>query len=289
MNIITHKNEIEISGVSDFDIAKTFECGQCFRWEREQASANSEYSSECNQIPVSYIGIAFGCAARVRQCGDSVFISATLKEFDAVWQKYFDLDRDYSTIREKLCIDDFMQKATDYGKGIRILQQEKWEALCSFIISQNNNIPRIKSIINTLCEKFGNVIMFEGKCYYSFPSAETLSAINAEDLAPLRCGYRAEYIIKAAKDITCGKINLDELADNEPEIARKALKKLHGVGDKVADCVMLFGLHRLDAFPLDVWMKRAVATHYGSDFNPNIFSPYAGTAQQYIFHYMRNG
>jgi len=276
-------NEIEITDISDFDLTKTFECGQCFRWNVVESSDNSGNNE------VAYIGVAHGRAAKLRQSGSRIFISCTIEEFKSFWRGYFDLDRDYAAIRKHLCIDNYMQQATGFGKGIRLLRQDRWEALCSFIISQNNNIPRIKTIIDTLCQNFGNPINFENNEYHTFPSAAKLAGLDASDLAPLRCGYRAEYIIRAAKAVTNSEIDLEYLANSTPDKARAALKKLHGVGDKVADCVMLFGLHMLDAFPLDVWMKRAVANHYGPDFDPKIFSPYSGIAQQYIFHYMRNG
>ena len=280
MRVVGHGNEVEVTGVSDFDLVKTFECGQCFRWDIEENCLNVEGE-------VSYIGVAHGRVARVRQCCESVFISASIEDFETTWRGYFDLDRDYAQIRKQLCLDDFMRSATEYGEGIRILRQDKWEALCSFIISQNNNIPRIKSIVNKLCREFGDEIKFEGRSFYTFPCAERLAVLTADSLASLRCGYRAEYIIRAAKTIAEGTVNLDAISHESPDVARAALKKLHGVGDKVADCVLLFGLHMLDAFPVDVWMKKAVAKHYGSTFNPSIFTPYAGIAQQYIFHYMR--
>ena len=274
MKIIDHNGEIELTGVSDFDLVKTFECGQCFRWQIQE---NLEYT-----------GVAYGRAARLRQCGNSVFISGTIEDFETVWCNYFDLDRDYTEIRQKLCIDNFMHRATEYGEGIRILRQDKWEALCSFIISQNNNIPRIKTIIDTLCREFGDAINFEGKQYHTFPVAERLAILDTEQMAPLRCGYRAEYLIRTAKMVANGTVDLETLSKSTPYAARAVLKTLHGVGDKVADCVMLFGLHMLDAFPLDVWMKRAVVKHYGPNFDPAVFDPYAGIAQQYIFHFMRN-
>jgi len=274
MNIQERNGEIGITGVPDFSLSKTFECGQCFRWDADDKG--------------SYTGVAYGRVAKLRQCDDNIIISGNREEFESVWRGYFDLDRDYSEIRQSLCIDDFMRSATAFGEGIRLLRQDKWEALCSFIISQNNNIPRIKTIIDTLCREFGDVIVFEDKQYYTFPAASLLSTLKEEQLAPLRCGYRAEYIIRAAKMVAEGIIDLEVLARSTPDTARVALKKLHGVGDKVADCVMLFGLHMLDAFPLDVWMKRAVVQHYGPMFDPKIFNPYAGIAQQYIFHYMRS-
>jgi len=275
LKVITHDNEVEITGIFDFNLQETFECGQCFRWNADEHG--------------HYIGVAFGRVARLRACSESIFISGTIEDFDSIWCSYFDLNRNYKKIRQKLCIDEFMQRTTAFGAGIRLLRQDKWEALCSFIISQNNNIPRIKSIIDALCREFGDVIDFEDKKYYSFPSATRLASLKAEDLASLRCGYRSQYIISTAKLVADGNIDLEAISQCSPNIARKELKKLHGVGDKVADCVMLFGLHMLDAFPLDVWMKRAVLEHYGQSFDPNIFSPYAGIAQQYIFHYVRSG
>jgi len=277
MEIFDHNGEVEIAGVSDFDLVRMFECGQCFRW-----------NADINGV---YTGVAFGRAVRLRKDADtnSVFITCTVDDFEKVWRGYFDLDRDYKKIRESLCIDDFMRRATCFGAGIRILRQDKWEALCSFIISQCNNIPRIKKIVSALCREFGDSFEFHGETFYTFPSADRLAALSEDHLAPIRCGYRASYIIGAAKAVASGKIDLDALARGSPETARAELKKLRGIGDKVADCAVLFGLHMLDAFPLDVWMKRAVAEHYGPGFDPGVFSPYAGIAQQYIFYFKRSG
>jgi len=274
MVIVEHSGEVELRGVGDFDLVRIFECGQCFRWNADENGV--------------YTGVAFGRAARVRRVGGSVFISGSLREFEEIWVDYFDLRRDYARIRQLLCIDDFMQRAVEFGMGIRILRQDKWEALCSFIISQNNNIPRIKGIVDTLCRQFGDGFMFEGEAFYAFPSAVRLAGLDAGELAGIRCGYRAEYIIRAAREVAEGRLDLDALAGGSPVAAREALKRLHGVGDKVADCAVLFGLHMLDAFPMDVWMKRAVAQQYGAGFDPKVFSPYAGIAQQYMFYYTRS-
>jgi len=274
MKYFDRGGEVEVTGVPDFDLVKIFECGQCFRWNADENGV--------------YTGVARGRAACLRHERGSVFISGTTEDFETVWRDYFDLDRDYEEIRQKLCIDGFMTRATHYGAGIRILRQDSWEALCSFILSQCNNIRRIKKIIDALCREFGNRIEFGGKDYYTFPSAEKLAPQNEENLAPLRCGYRAAYIIDAARAVAEGTLELDSLSDHSPEDAREALKKLRGVGDKVADCVVLFGLGKLDAFPLDVWMKRAVAEHYSQGFDPKVFSPFAGVAQQYIFYYVRS-
>lgn len=232
--------------------------------------------------------MAFGHAVRLRRERDSIFISCSMDEFLSIWYDYFDLDRDYEKIREKLNIDDFMRQATAYGAGIRILKQDKWEALCSFIISQNNHIPRIKKIVETLCTLFGEPIEFDGGLYYSFPTPERLSTLDESDLTPLRCGYRSDYILCAAKAVADGSLNLEALSRSSIPNARRELLKIRGVGNKVADCVLLFGLGMLDSFPVDVWMKRALSEHFSPDFDPNVFSPYAGIAQQYIFHYVRS-
>ena len=273
MQYTEHENEVEITGVSDFDPVRIFECGQCFRWNADESGV--------------YTGVALGRVARLRQSGGSIFISGTPEEFETVWHDYFDLGRDYGEIRQRLCVDEFMCRAVDFGAGIRILRQDRWEALCSFIISQCNNIPRIKKIVGALCREFGDRLCFGGGEFYAFPPAERLAALEPADLAPIRCGYRAEYIIGAARAVAGGELDLDALSRMTPEQAKAALRELRGVGDKVADCAVLFGLNMLDAFPLDVWMKRAVAENYGSGFDPKIFSPYAGIAQQYMFYYTR--
>jgi len=274
MKYILRDGEVEVSGVSDFDLERIFECGQCFRWNADEHGI--------------YTGVAFGKFARIHRVGSSVFISGSIEDFESIWLDYFDLTRDYAKIRSSLQTDAFMLEAAEHGAGIRILRQDKWEALCSFIISQCNNIPRIKKIINVLCETFGYEVYNDGISRYAFPSAETIASLDLKDLAPLRCGYRAGYILGAAKAIANNELDLEGLSLLPPDVARAGLKKLHGVGDKVADCVLLFGLNMLDTFPLDVWMKRAVAEYFGKDFDRSIFSPYSGIAQQYIFHYVRN-
>jgi len=275
LEYFSRNDEVVLTGISDFDLTKTFECGQCFRWDADEGG--------------EYTGVVRGKAVRLRNENDNIIISCSVEDFELVWRNYFDLDRNYKEIRELLSIDDFMLKATEFGIGIRLLRQEKWEALCSFIISQCNNIPRIKKIITTLCREFGDRFEYDGKDYYSFPSAQKLASLDEHHLAPLRCGYRASYILSAAQDVSSGKLDLETLSKSSPEAARSVLKKLHGVGEKVADCAMLFGLNMLDTFPRDVWMNRAIAEYFSPSFDPAVFSPYAGIAQQYIFHYVRNG
>ncbi|MBQ4039587.1 MAG: DNA-3-methyladenine glycosylase 2 family protein [Oscillospiraceae bacterium] len=266
---------VELRTDDDFDLERIFECGQCFRWNADEKGV--------------YTGVAYGRAAKIYREGDSIFISGTVEDFENIWRGYFDLDRSYADIRAGLCVDEYMTEASTFGAGIRILYQEKWEALCSFIISQCNNIPRIKKIVETLCRLFGDKVTLFGEEYYTFPSAEKIAALTAEDLAPLRSGYRAPYIINAAKMIASGELDLEKVAAGDPVDALKTLKTLNGVGDKVANCVVLFGLQMLDAFPIDVWMKKALKAHYEGGFDPKIFAPYAGIAQQYMFYFARSG
>ncbi|MDD6189157.1 MAG: DNA glycosylase [Clostridiales bacterium] len=275
MQYIEHDGFVEISSPEDFDPVKIFECGQCFRWNADENGV--------------YRGVAHGCAARVWTENGSVFISGTMEDFQSIWYDYFDLGRDYASARAALSIDEYTRSAAEYGAGIRILRQDKWEALCSFIISQCNNIPRIKKIVETLCSCFGEPVELEGKTLYAFPNAEKVAALSEADLAPLHCGYRAPYILGAAKAVADGSLDLDALAQSDFNTALKALKTMNGIGDKVANCVILFGLCIPDAFPIDVWMKKALAAHYPKDFDPKVFGKNAGLAQQYIFYYARSG
>ncbi len=254
-----------------FDLKNTFECGQCFRWSENEDG--------------SYSGIVRGKKARVYKDSDNVIIEGSdEKDFENIWRKYFDTDCDYHAIREEikqLCPQ--VSCAVESTDGIRILSQEPWEALCSFIISQNNNIPRIRGIVKRLCENFGENIGGE----YSFPSAEALSDLQPEDLSVLRAGFRARYIIDAAKKVSSGEVNLVKMYEAPIGECRKELMTITGVGVKVAECTLLYGLHRMEAFPIDVWMKKALAADF-SGVTPEVLGKTAGIAQQYIFHYMRN-
>ncbi len=197
---------------------------------------------------------------------------------DPFWVNYFDLDFDYSALRASFAkISPFMEKACSYAPGIRILRQDPWEALCSFVVSQNNNIKRIMSIVERMCNFYG-----EG----GFPSSLCLANAKEEDLRALGLGFRASYIINTAKAVEDGLIDLEKLKVMDIDQARAMLMSVKGIGPKVANCALLFGCHRLDCFPIDVWMKRAMAEFFpGKD--ESIFGPYAGVAQQYIFHYAR--
>ena len=275
MQYLEHGDCVEIKSPEDFDPVKIFECGQCFRWNADERGV--------------YRGVALGKPAKVWSEGGSVYISGSMADFKNVWYDYFDLERDYAMARRELAVDDYTRAAADYGAGIRILRQDKWEALCSFIISQCNNIPRIKKIVETLCREFGDGLELDGERYYSFPKAEIIARLEEGDLAPLRCGYRAPYIIGAARAVASGELDLEALSHESFEAALKRLKSLNGIGDTVANCVILFGLCIPDAFPIDVWMKKALSAHYPKNFDPKVFGKNAGLAQQYIFYYARSG
>ncbi len=269
------KTEIKehiLAKCSELDIAKTFECGQCFRWNADENGV--------------YTGVAMGYPAKLWEKDGMVYIRSQAPL--TLWQDYFDLRRDYAEM-SRFQGGEYLDKCVEYGMGIRILNQEPWEALCSFIISQCNNITRIKGIVERLCSMFGEEAEMDGEIYHTFPSPERIAELNAEDLAPLRSGYRAPYIISAAQDIVNGNIDLEELINLPYAEAKKQLLSLKGVGEKVANCVVLFGLRHMEGFPIDVWIKRALKEHFPPDFDPKSLGEFAGLAQQYIFFYARSG
>lgn len=255
---------------SNFDLRQTFLCGQCFRWRESE--------------PGVFSGIAHKRKISVRCEGGNIILSGISEEDIPLWQEYFDLDTDYSTFISQLSADKTLCAACECSPGIRILRQEPFETLISFILSQNNNIPRISLIIGRLCEYFGEQI---GEGDYSFPTAERLRGITAEELAPIKAGFRARYIADAVERVNSGEIDFAEI-DALPLLpARDKLKSIVGVGDKVADCVLLFAFHKLDAFPKDVWVKRIMAEFYPAGF-PSCAKGIEGVAQQYLFDYVRN-
>ena len=251
---------------------KTFECGQCFRWNADENGG--------------YVGVASGRAARVFTRGGMAVIECDEVDI-GFWREYLDMDTDYVKARESVMLGEYLTECAEYGRGIRILRQDKWEALCSFIISQCNNIPRIKSIVEKLCAMFGEAMETPWGVKYSFPTASRVALLEEPELAPLRSGYRAAYIINAARAVASGDIDLEYAAALDGNEARKYLKSLNGVGDKVANCAVLFGLHRMDAFPVDVWIKRALKENLPAGFDPSTLGDYAGLAQQYMFFHAR--
>ena len=266
-------NVTDLCSVSELDIVKTFECGQCFRWNADENGV--------------YRGVAMNFPAKIWTEDGRVFIKSDAPE--DLWRDYFDLDRDYAAISCGFDGGEYLAKCVDFGMGIRILRQEPWEALCSFIISQCNNIKRIKGIVERLCSMYGEKAELDGELFFTFPSAHTLSKVTEADLAPLRSGYRAAYIVNAAAAVDSGLIDLEALIEADYLTAKKELLKLSGIGEKVANCVVLFGLYHMEAFPIDVWIRRALKEHFPPDFDPDALGKYAGLAQQYIFFYARSG
>jgi N-glycosylase/DNA lyase len=259
-----------ISGVTDLDLAQTLDCGQSFRWVRQPDG--------------SFAGVAYGKSVNVSLDGTDLIIKNSSEEDKKLWSDYFDLDLDYGKIRADISkIHPVLSEAARYAPGIRILRQEPYEALCTFIISQNNNIKRIKGIVQRLCESFGEPLP-NGQ--FAFPGAKVMAGLTAEDLAPIRAGFRARYLCDAAKKVESGEVDLELCRTLGYDEARAELMKITGVGVKVADCTLLFGLHRIEAFPVDVWMKRAMEKLFPG-MGAEDFGEYAGIAQQYIFHYSR--
>lgn len=260
-------NRIEIPCPAVFDLGLCLDCGQAFRWVKKEER---------------WHGVAFGKALTVEQKeGKLIFYNCTEDDFEKIWKPYFDLDCDYEKIVTSYD-DEYLKAAVSEYSGIRILRQEPWEALCSFIISQNNNIPRIKGIIERLCDAFGEGD--EGS--KSFPSAERLAALSVEDLAPLRSGFRAKYIIDAAQKVTEGSVDFSKIESMPIEFGREELQKIKGVGAKVAECTLLYGFHKTEAFPVDVWVKRIMAEMYPAGL-PECTKGTEGIAQQYLFHWRR--
>lgn len=270
MKTFVKDGNIIIKDIRNFTLSETLDCGQAFRWRETEDGA--------------FEGVAFGKYLKLAADKEGIILYDTSEEdFLNIWKDYFDLDRDYGEIIEAISENEVLKAASGFAGGIRILRQDPWEALCSFIISQNNNIPRIKGIVERLCASFGEEIK-EG--FYSFPTAEKIAALTLEDLAPLRSGFRAKYILDGAKRVASGEIDLDALKELALDEARQELMKIYGVGEKVADCTLLFGLSHIDAFPKDVWIKKAMAKLFDGSL-PECAAPYAGIAQQYIFHYAR--
>ncbi len=255
-----------------FDLGQTLDCGQAFRWKCVSPQEDA------------WEGVAGKRFLHLKREGNFLALSCPQEETD-FWRDYFDLDEDYDAMRQRLSsMHPVLGEAVRFAPGIRILRQDPWEALCSFLISQNNNIPRIKGILEKLCGLFGEQI--PGTAFYSFPEPETLAALREEDLAPLRAGYRAKYLIDAAQKVAAKQIDLEAIKSSPAADGREELKKILGVGPKVAECVLLYGFHKMECFPMDVWMKRVMAQLLPG-LSPGDFGADAGLTQQCLFHYAR--
>lgn len=282
---IDGKNII-VDEVTDFDLGQTLECGQCFRYEKIMEN--------------EYILVAKNTLLRVKQEENRIiFYDTTKEQYETIWKNYFDLDRDYKNIKNWLLSkDDSLKEAIDSKYGVRILNQDFFEMLITFIISQNKQIPHIMQIVTVISIQYGvRLGEIDGKSYYSFPTPEALSKVSEEEFRSLKAGFRAPYLVDACQKIYNGDIREEELhlLDNEGVLRR--LMTIKGVGEKIAHCVMLFGLSRRDAFPVDVWIKRIMEHIYYKkvtkkeviqQFAKEHFGEYGGYAQQYLFYYARD-
>lgn len=256
------------------DLAAIADSGQCFRWRRQEDG---------------YVIPALGKVLRIKAtAGGALELNCAEEEFDRLWRGYFDLDTDYEAMTAVLPAGDtYLRAAAEYGQGIRILRQDPWETLVSFLISQRKNIPAIRQAVEKLCLTVGRVIGGEEEGpVYDFPSPAELSRLGEEGLRACGLGYRAPYVLRAAEVFGDGDLNsLSSLTD---EALLQALCALSGVGPKIAQCVMLFGFHRLNAFPVDVWIQRVADRRYPGGIRPERFAPFAGVMQQYMYAYERH-
>lgn len=269
----------------NYSVDKTFDCGQCFRFNKVPSSSYG----------IEYEGVAFGRYIRVAQDhpNEIIIINTDLSDYEKIWKKYLGLDIDWGAIERHLISrredDGIMEKAARLAGGIRILRQEPWETLCSFIISQNNNIPRIKKIIESISERLGTPIDCpDGITRYAFPTDRAILMAGIETLMAMNTGYRAKYLYDAARLSVDRKIDFLSIEKTDDlDTCAAILRQIKGVGPKVAACVLLFGFGKLDAFPVDVWIRRSLKRHFSGGLDLSVLSPYAGVAQQYLFYYTR--
>ena len=262
----------------DFDLKKIADSGQCFRWTKTEGNTFRVIAGEA-------------CLYITELEKERYDLDCTEPEYDHFWWEYFDLQTDYQKIRKRIDrkADPFLQKAAEHEKGIRILRQDPWEMLITFIISQNKNIPAIRRSVELLAESCGRKLQdLRGQEYYAFPSPDAVACLSEHELLVCKLGYRWKYIQSASKAVKNGDIDLSALQDADEKTTISALTGLFGVGIKVANCVSLFGLHHIDAFPVDVWMKRILAEQYPDGYPYEKYSPFNGIYQQYMFAYYRH-
>lgn len=285
MEISYEDKRVVVDNLKDFEPKHIFECGQCFRWNLEEDG--------------SYTGVAYNRILNVGKEGNRVIFNGTdREEFNNIWLDYFDLNNDYGKIKKSLLREDeIIGPAIDFGHGIRLLKQEAWETLVSFIISARNAIPRIKKSVELLSENFGQAIgQYRGRTYYGFPSAETISQLNEDDLRTCGLGYRSKYILNTAQKVIDEKIALEELKKLNNKDCYDFFLQFSGVGPKVASCILIFAMGKVDFYPVDIWVKRVMEHFYFKEdtsnkkieeFAKEKFGPYAAYAQQYLFYYAR--
>ena len=281
------EQEYTIKNAESFEPVHIFECGQCFRWNKQDDN--------------SYTGIFKNNVINVKKENGDVTVRGICEgDIKNECTEYFDLNTNYEEIKNKLSnIDKYLANSIEYGKGIRILKQDLWETLISFIISANNNIPRIKTIIERISTNYGNEITFQGKKYYTFPTPEELANVSIEDYRKLGLGFRDVRVYETVQRTLRNEIDLNKLKDEtDVENLREELLKIPGVGPKVADCIMLFSLKKYQVFPVDVWVRRVISELYFENkeqtpktiqkFAKEHYGDLAGLAQQYLFYWRRD-
>ncbi len=283
------EQKIVLPKVDSFELKDIFECGQCFRWNKQEDE--------------SYTGVFGKNVINIKKEGENIIIEGISQEnIQTIVEEYFDLNRDYRQIKQKLArIDQNMQTSIQYGQGIRILNQDLWETILSFIISANNNIPRIKGIIERLAKNYGTQITWKGKDYYTFPTAEQLKNVTVKEYRNLGLGFRDKRLYETTQMIVRKQVDLEKMKENPNTLeVREKLLSLSGVGPKVADCILLFGMHRFEVFPIDVWVRRVMNDLYIKQADEakvskkqiekiatEKFGDLAGLAQQYLFYWRR--
>ncbi len=283
IKITEYKDHLCLTGLSDFDVSQIFDCGQCFRFDADITETGKK----------AFSGIAYGRYIRIEQPGEDKILlyNVTETDFYDIWVPFFSIDENYSIIKEDIIKrfgqNDVICEALKYGAGIRILRQEPWETLCSFIISQNNNIPRIKKIIAKLCEDYGSKINVGDNVYYKFPSPEAVAEADPDQLMKTGAGFRVKYILDAAKRVSGGQIDLSGISKYKTNQLLEVLQEIYGVGPKVASCVALFAYNRTESFPIDVWIGRVIKKYYPEGLDISSLGDFAGIAQQYLFYYER--
>lgn len=270
-----------LRGVKYFSIEKTFDCGQCFRFERV----------EDEKYDACVCGVAFGKYIKIAESEGIIYLFGTnIEEYRSLWRPFLGLDMNYPKMCERILRENaghpIVAQAEERSRGIRILIQDKWEALCSFIISQNNNIPRIKKIIERLCVECGErFIAYDGSEHYAFPSPEAIIRGGIDMLRDIGTGFRAKYIMDAAERVASGRINFDYVSECEDtDECTRHLCEIYGVGVKVASCVLLFAFEKYGAFPKDVWILRVLDKYFDKGFDPERLGEYKGIVQQWLFY-----
>lgn len=285
MDFMSYKfldGNVVIEGIKNFELNHIFENGQCFRWQRTAIN--------------TYIIIAKGRVIELeRKNNELIIYNSSMEDFENIWIDYFDLNRDYDEIKRSLNTDRYLKESMEFGYGLRLLNQDAFEMLISFIISSNNRIPMIKKVISLICERYGKEVIYKGNKYYLFPELEDLKDLTEEDFRACSSGFRGRYIYNTIQMIN-EKNNIEYIKSLDDNSCHKELQQFSGVGSKVSDCIMLFSMNKYSAFPVDVWVKRAMMKFYVApdltlskirEFGRDKFKDLSGFAQQYLFYYVR--